>query len=221
MIRHRAVILAAGYGKRMLPLTKNTPKPLLPEIDNSLLFNQINFLKKFSLDVTVTIGYKKQKMLDALKNYKVKDYIYVKDKGNAYWLNSLKENKINGPIVVITSDNLMEIDLNSLLEEHYKKSEKSLIVSTESFEGNHDKLAINSKNEILSMSYQKGSGLIASGLQVLNTNDLYDYPAVFNDFHDVWEYLISKKKLHISELQPEKWINVDTVEDLEKIKTFY
>ena len=83
MIRHRAVILAAGYGKRMLPLTKNSPKPLLPEIENSLLFNQINFLKKFSLDVTVTVGYKKQEMLDALKYYKINDYIYAKDKGNA------------------------------------------------------------------------------------------------------------------------------------------
>ena len=221
MTKHRAVILAAGYGKRMLPLTKKTPKPLLPKIENSLLFNQINFLKKFSLDVTVTVGYKKQKMIDALETYEINDYIYTKDKGNAYWLNSLKNNKIDGPTIVITSDNLMEINLNSLLDEYYKKSEKSLIVSTESFEGNHDKLDINNKNEVLSMNYQKGSGLIASGLQVLNINDLYDYPNVFNDFHDVWTYLISNKRLHVSELQPEKWINVDTVEDLEKIKTFY
>ena len=62
-------------------------------------------------------------MLDALKNYEIKDYIFAKDKGNAYWLNSFKETKVNGPIVVITSDNLMEIDLNTLFEEYYKKSE--------------------------------------------------------------------------------------------------
>ena len=39
-----AMILAAGYGRRMLPLTNNIPKPLI-EINNvSLLKNTIDFL---------------------------------------------------------------------------------------------------------------------------------------------------------------------------------
>ena len=43
----RAIVLAAGFGKRVLPLTNTTPKPLLKINNVSLLENTLNFLKKF------------------------------------------------------------------------------------------------------------------------------------------------------------------------------
>ena len=220
MNKFSSVILAAGYGKRMLPLTADTPKPLLPGLDNSLLLNQIRFLKKFTPNVTVTIGFQKEKMLKALTLYGIDDYFYSKDKGNAFWLNKLEENKLENPIIVITSDNLMDIDLNTLIKEYYEKEEKSLIISTDSKEGTHDKLEINENNEVVSMSYQKTAGKIASGLQVLNPKDLGSDKISFNDFHEVWSFLIDKKRLIVSELQPKNWISVDTVDDLSKLKNF-
>ena len=42
----RAIVLAAGFGKRVLPLTNTTPKPLLKINNISLLTNTLNFLKK-------------------------------------------------------------------------------------------------------------------------------------------------------------------------------
>jgi len=45
-IRFSGMILAAGFGKRMLPLTKNLPKPLIEVNGITLLDNAINFLKK-------------------------------------------------------------------------------------------------------------------------------------------------------------------------------
>ena len=40
----KAMILAAGFGKRILPLTLNCPKPLLKIGDETLLTNIINNL---------------------------------------------------------------------------------------------------------------------------------------------------------------------------------
>ena len=40
------MILAAGYGKRMMPLTHSAPKPLLNINGITLLENSINFLIK-------------------------------------------------------------------------------------------------------------------------------------------------------------------------------
>ena len=41
-----ALILCAGFGKRVAPLTNTTPKPLLQIKNVTLLENSINFLKK-------------------------------------------------------------------------------------------------------------------------------------------------------------------------------
>jgi len=215
-----SVIMAAGYGRRMLPLTESTPKPLLPNLSNSLLLYQINFLRKYTSNVCVTIGYQKEKMLEALSLYGINDFIYSKDKGNAFWLNKLEKNKFSSPIVVITSDNLMDIDLNLLIQEYFSKDEMSLIVPTESKEGTHDKIEINNNNEILSMNYQKFAGKIASGLQILNLKDLNIGDVEFNDFHEVWSLLINKKRLIVSDLQPKNWISVDKVDDLNKLDNF-
>ena len=40
-----AIILCAGFGKRLMPLTEKTPKPLLKINDTSLLENTINLIK--------------------------------------------------------------------------------------------------------------------------------------------------------------------------------
>ena len=40
------LILCAGFGRRVAPLTNTTPKPLLKIKNDTLLENSINFLKK-------------------------------------------------------------------------------------------------------------------------------------------------------------------------------
>ena len=40
----KAFILAAGYGKRLLPLTENSPKPLLKVGDTSLIERNIEHI---------------------------------------------------------------------------------------------------------------------------------------------------------------------------------
>ena len=44
-----AIILCAGYGKRLKPLTHSCPKPLLKINQNTLLKNNINFIKKIGV----------------------------------------------------------------------------------------------------------------------------------------------------------------------------
>ena len=46
----KAMILSAGYGKRLQPLTKNCPKPLLKINNNeTLLSNTLKFLIEFGI----------------------------------------------------------------------------------------------------------------------------------------------------------------------------
>jgi choline kinase len=59
----KAIILAAGEGKRLRPLTVNTPKSLVSIWGESLLVRQLKQLKKFGLtDISVVTGYCKEKI---------------------------------------------------------------------------------------------------------------------------------------------------------------
>ena len=60
-----ALILCAGYGKRLSPLTLDTPKPLL-EINNiTLLENTINLLQDLKIKkIIINTFYLKEKIYD-------------------------------------------------------------------------------------------------------------------------------------------------------------
>ena len=68
-----AIILCAGFGKRLMPLTKDTPKPLLKINDISLLENTINLIKKLEI--------KFLKINTFYLSNKIKDFISSNDFG--------------------------------------------------------------------------------------------------------------------------------------------
>ena len=54
----KAMILAAGYGKRMMPLTENLPKPLLKVGNESLIERNINALLAAGFnDIIINVSY--------------------------------------------------------------------------------------------------------------------------------------------------------------------
>ena len=54
----KAIILSAGYGKRLNPLTLSKPKPLLEINKKTLLENTINILESFGIEeIAINIHY--------------------------------------------------------------------------------------------------------------------------------------------------------------------
>jgi NDP-sugar pyrophosphorylase family protein len=66
---HTAMIMAAGYGKRMGDLTENTPKPLLRIGDATLLDIQLSKLERAGIRrVVINLHYQAEKIIDHLKH---------------------------------------------------------------------------------------------------------------------------------------------------------
>ena len=58
----RAIILAAGFGTRLLPLTEVTPKPLIDVNGKIIIERMIEALKENGIDeINIVVGYKKEK----------------------------------------------------------------------------------------------------------------------------------------------------------------
>lgn len=61
----RAIILAAGVGERMQPLTRTRPKSILPVAGKPILDYILESLKKSDIDeVTLVVGYKKEAIMN-------------------------------------------------------------------------------------------------------------------------------------------------------------
>ena len=61
----KAMILAAGFGKRLNPLTLKCPKPLLKIGDETLLSNTLKFLLEFGVkEVVINVHYLEKQIID-------------------------------------------------------------------------------------------------------------------------------------------------------------
>ena len=67
-----ALILCAGFGKRVQPITDSLPKPLIVYKNETLLENTINFLIKIKIEkIKINVFYLKEKIIDFIdsKNF--------------------------------------------------------------------------------------------------------------------------------------------------------
>jgi MurNAc alpha-1-phosphate uridylyltransferase len=67
----QAMILGAGFGKRLHPLTVNQPKPLLKIGHDNLLSNTLKFLELYGIkQVVINVHYLKEQIIDYVKKNK-------------------------------------------------------------------------------------------------------------------------------------------------------
>jgi NDP-sugar pyrophosphorylase family protein len=198
----------------MRPLTDNVPKPLLPTRNNCLLGHQIDFIRPYVRNLHITIGYLGSQIAEYVSKHRVDNIIDVQQGGNASWLGFDSIRNIRTSTLVITCDNMMDINLTKLHREAQSNPENGLIVP---IIGEHkqpgDRIVVKEKL-IKAMAPNYASNLLASGLQVINPLNINKIDSKFDDFSEVWEGLIQNQQLYISELVPDKWCAVDTTDQL-------
>jgi glucose-1-phosphate thymidylyltransferase len=125
----KAVILAAGEGRRLRPFTETMPKVMLPVANKPILEYVIDAVKKSgATEIIIVVGYKKEVIMEYFKNYRNVKITYVtqdKQLGTAHALLQAK-NYIKGPFIVLSGDNI--IDKKSILNLIKDKSEYSMLI---------------------------------------------------------------------------------------------
>lgn len=128
-------ILAGGKGERLLPLTQNTPKPLLKVGDKPILEHNIDRLRKFGIDnVILSVRHFSQQIIDYFGNGDEKNLTisYVEELGEALGtigsVNMVSE-FVNDAVLVMNSDLLTNIDFENLYLDFIEKK-ADMIVAT-------------------------------------------------------------------------------------------
>ena len=167
-----ALILAAGKGTRMWPLTENMPKPLLPLCGKSIIEQQIATLKKVGVkNINILIGHRMKEISDLLGNgtkYGVEiNYIVQSEQKGTGHAVSLAEKHVNSSFFCLNGDTLIDEKNLRLLAK--KGGEMAMMVTTVDDGSNFG--VIKSKNGILSSIVEKeidGKSSINAGIYLFN-----------------------------------------------------
>ena len=74
----KGILLAAGYGKRLMPLTTAIPKPLLKIDNKTLIENSINILQEFGVkEIVINVHHLADKIFSYFKTKKFNSKIQI------------------------------------------------------------------------------------------------------------------------------------------------
>ncbi len=114
----KAIILSSGKGTRMMPLTKDTPKPMLEINGEYLLENKINLCRSAGLsDIYINVAYKKNVIINYIETMDA--VIKIIDEGDeplgtASGIRNIIEEFDDKEFIVINSDIWTDYNLEIL-----------------------------------------------------------------------------------------------------------
>jgi len=217
VIRH-AIIMAAGRGMRMAPLTDAIPKPMAPYDGTTLIARGISRLATRVEHIHVTVGYKKAMLAQHVIEHGASSVLNTEGKSNCWWLYNTLLSQLDEPMVVLTCDNVVELDLE-LLEENYSSlnSPACMLVPVRPVPGLEGDYVFHENHVVSEISRLKKADIYCSGIQVLNPHRLNQITQEGASFYDIWQQLINRRELFVSSVYPKKWFAVDTIEQLKTL----
>ena len=221
------MILAAGLGKRMQPLTLNKPKPLLEIKNISLLERSINLLISCGVqEISINVHYLSNQIKSFINENKFNVKINISDEtellldtggGVLAGTSNFKDK----PFFVINPDTLwnkeyME-EIKNLEEIYIKYNKPSLLLVDKklsldtSFIGD-----FNLKKDLISKD--KENQLIFTGLHITNRNYLRSEKSKIFSLNKIWNDLIKDKNLRGLESK-QTFYHLNTFEMYNKISS--
>ena len=201
-----ALILCAGYGKRLNPLTLKTPKPLLKINNITLLENTIKLIKNLEIQkIKINTFYLQEEIKKFIKEKKFGIEIEVISDGNEILdtgggiLNMIKSTN-EQDFLVFNPDTVWNLNylnlINKMKNFYFSKNKETILLVAEknlSFDKNLKGDFTLSENLLRK---EKGNNYIYTGCQIINRKVFNSSKKENFSILQIWNNLIKKKKLY-------------------------
>ena len=205
----KAMILAAGFGKRIYPLTLKNPKPLLKIGNETLLSNTLKFLELFGVkQAVINVHYLREQIVEYIDKSQfnltiniVNEKDKILDTGGGV-LNAIQHFS-NEPFLIINPDTiwnshyLKELKLMEKLFFENEKDKCSLLVVNkkksfdQSFKGD-----FSLENNLINRKDKNNLNYIYTGLQIIKPEVFSSlYTKIFS-INKIWDKLIESNELY-------------------------
>lgn len=215
----QAVIMAGGFGKRLLPLTEATPKPMLPVGDRPLMERTIEQLRGAGIRrVNITTHYLPEKISDhfgdgAAFGVELK---YVSEEtplGTAGALGLMEAP--NEPLLVINGDVLTRVNFRAMLSYH-REHRADLTVAVRRFSMQVPYGVVDAEGGNVTAVREKPDVhfLVNAGIYLLEPS-VYQFiePGMRSDMPDLINRLLEAKRTVSSFLIHEYWLDIGKHDD--------
>lgn len=199
-----ALILCAGFGKRLNPITLKTPKPLLKIDHSTLLDNCINLLVELDIKKVLINSFYLKEQIDEFVKYQkynieikvIEDGKHILDTGGGI-LNLIKKSD-DEDFLVFNPDTLWKKEytkeINQMMYYYFTQKIKNILLLVnkdlsfdESLKGD-----FGLKNNLIN---KETRDYIYTGCQILNRSLLDEKKEVKFPIKQVWEELIKSEEL--------------------------
>ena len=205
----KVIILSSGKGTRMMPLTKDTPKPMLEINGEYLLENKINLCRNSGLnEITINVAYKKNVIINYIKTLDID--IHLVDEGDeplgtAEGIRNIIKSFDDKQFIVINSDIWTNYNLK-ILRDLNLEDNLAHIVLTNTPDYLDGDFSCDGKNLLVGDSY------VFSGIGKYHRELFIKYSDV-----ELGDILRSEEKIAFS-IYDGKWMDIGTPERLEKVR---
>ncbi len=200
-----ALILCAGFGKRLNPITLNTPKPLLEIKDVSMLERCINLIEKLGIkEILINTFYLKEQFSDFInsKNFNmdikiIEDGEHILDTGGG--IQNMIQNSNKNDFIIFNPDtfwsNNYKDDIIKMEEMYFSKNLENILLLTNKKLSFDKKLKgdFSLKKNLINKESEKE--FIYIGCQIINKKLFIKEKIENYSILEIWNNLLDQKKL--------------------------
>ena len=219
------LILCAGFGKRVAPLTDFVPKPLLKVQDKVLLDRSIHFLQNCGIrKININTHYLADQIEDFIKkkDYKIKIQIFFEEEilNTGGGIKNMIIDERENNFLIINSDTIWRdeyVDEVSQMKKTFFEKNFSNILMLVNKKRSFDKRLdgdFSLKNNLLSK--KDFNEFIFIGCQILSKNVFKNLEKAKFSINEVWNDLLKKNQLQGIESQ-NKFLHVTDLEMYDKL----